>query len=42
MATQALAERPAIAWAGLATVVGSLVLYVLLGRRDPVADGVQP
>jgi APA family basic amino acid/polyamine antiporter len=42
MATQALAERPAIAWAGLATVVGSLLLYVLLGRRDPVADGVQP
>jgi APA family basic amino acid/polyamine antiporter len=42
MATQALVERPAIAWAGLATVVGSLAFYALLGRREAAADAVPP
>jgi APA family basic amino acid/polyamine antiporter len=42
MTTHALIERPAASWAGLATVLGSLGLYGLLGRRRAAADPVPP
>jgi APA family basic amino acid/polyamine antiporter len=37
MTTRALLERPAASWAGLATILVSLALYGLLGRRGSAA-----
>jgi APA family basic amino acid/polyamine antiporter len=37
MTTRALLERPAASWAGLVTILASLTLYVLLGRRARAA-----